>query len=59
MKPEQIDQQIAELRKELPRVRGRKTEVMQRIVGYYRDVRHWNNGKAEEYEQRKVYQVRV
>ncbi len=31
------------------------TEVYSRITGYYRPVQNWNDGKAEEYRERKVY----
>lgn len=31
------------------------TEVYSRITGYYRPVKHWNNGKAEEFKERKEY----
>ena len=36
---------------------GRKTEVYSRITGYYRPVQNWNDGKAEEYRNRKTYVV--
>ena len=32
-----------------------KTEVYSRITGYYRPVQNWNDGKAQEFKQRKVY----
>ena len=35
--------------------RGSKTEVYSRITGYYRPVQNWNDGKAQEYKDRKVY----
>jgi len=31
-------------------------EVFSRIVGYLRPVSQWNDGKQEEFKQRKVYQ---
>ena len=34
---------------------GQKTEVYSRITGYYRPVQNWNDGKAQEFKQRKVY----
>ena len=34
---------------------GGKTEVYSRITGYYRPVQNWNDGKAQEYRDRKVY----
>ncbi len=36
---------------------GKKTEVYSRITGYYRPVQNWNDGKTQEYKDRKVYQV--
>ena len=36
---------------------GEKTEVYSRITGYYRPVQNWNDGKAEEYKHRKLYNV--
>ena len=36
---------------------GRKAEVYSRITGYYRPVQNWNDGKAEEYKNRRTYQV--
>ncbi len=34
-----------------------KTEVYSRITGYYRPVQNWNDGKTQEYKDRKVYDV--
>lgn len=31
-----------------------RTEVYSRIVGYYRPVQSWNDGKKEEFAQRSV-----
>jgi ribonucleoside-triphosphate reductase len=36
---------------------GNKTEVYSRITGYYRPVQNWNDGKAQEYKDRRVYVV--
>ena len=36
---------------------GEKTEVYSRITGYYRPVQNWNDGKAQEFRDRKVYDV--
>ncbi|MBE6922711.1 MAG: ribonucleoside triphosphate reductase [Ruminococcaceae bacterium] len=36
---------------------GKKTEVYSRITGYYRPVQNWNDGKSQEYKDRKTYQV--
>lgn len=35
---------------------GRKAEVYSRITGYYRPVQNWNEGKAQEYKNRKLYE---
>lgn len=36
---------------------GRTAEVYSRITGYYRPVANWNDGKREEFANRKVYDV--
>lgn len=36
---------------------GGKTEVYSRITGYYRPVQNWNDGKAQEFKDRKVYDI--
>jgi len=36
---------------------GEKAEVYSRITGYYRPVQNWNDGKAQEYRQRKTYNI--
>ncbi len=33
------------------------TEVYSRITGYYRPVQNWNEGKTQEYKDRKVYDI--
>lgn len=38
---------------------GRRTEVYSRITGYYRPVQNWNDGKAEEYRERKTYNIKT
>lgn len=35
---------------------GEKAEVYSRITGYYRPVQNWNEGKIQEYENRKLYE---
>jgi len=34
---------------------GKPCEVFSRIVGYYRPVNLWNQGKKEEFRKRKVF----
>ena len=36
---------------------GAKAEVYSRITGYYRPVQNWNDGKAQEYKERRLYDV--
>ena len=36
---------------------GKATEVYSRITGYYRPIQNWNDGKSQEYQDRKTYQV--
>ena len=37
---------------------GKKTEVYSRITGYYRPVQNWNEGKAQEFKDRKEYNIK-
>ena len=36
---------------------GKEAEVYSRITGYYRPVKNWNDGKSQEFKDRKVYDV--
>ena len=36
---------------------GEETEVYSRITGYYRPVKNWNDGKLQEFKERKEYDV--
>lgn len=36
---------------------GGRAEVYSRITGYYRPVQNWNEGKAQEYKNRKLYEI--
>jgi ribonucleoside-triphosphate reductase len=36
---------------------GGYAEVYSRITGYYRPVQNWNDGKTEEYKDRKLYDI--
>ena len=37
---------------------GEKTEVYSRITGYYRPVQNWNEGKVQEYKNRRIYDMK-
>jgi ribonucleoside-triphosphate reductase len=36
---------------------GQPAEVYSRITGYYRPVKNWNEGKAQEFKDRRVYSL--
>lgn len=36
---------------------GKSTEVYSRITGYYRPVQNWNEGKSQEFVDRKTYNI--
>ncbi len=36
---------------------GKPTETYSRITGYYRPVQAWNDGKAQEFKERKTYNI--
>jgi len=54
---EQLNAKIAVLKNEIDSVKGTECEVYARIVGYYRSVKNWNAGKAEEYKHRKNFDI--
>ena len=37
---------------------GAKAEVYSRITGYYRPVQNWNDGKTQEFKERKNYDIK-
>jgi len=36
---------------------GERTEIYSRITGYYRPVQNWNDGKTQEFKDRRTYDV--
>lgn len=38
---------------------GKKCDVYSRVVGYYRPVQLWNEGKQEEFRQRLEYDEKI
>ncbi|MCD7746732.1 MAG: ribonucleoside triphosphate reductase [Firmicutes bacterium] len=38
---------------------GGEAEVYSRITGYYRPVRNWNDGKSQEFKDRKTYNIGI
>ena len=47
---------LAGEQKECPHCGG-KTEIYSRITGYYRPVNNWNDGKSQEFKERKTYDI--
>lgn len=37
--------------------RGQETEIYSRIVGYLRELKAWNKGRAQEFKDRVNYKV--
>jgi hypothetical protein len=54
----EIELEIKRLEEKLHRIKSRKTEVYSRIVGYYRSVSNWNQGKRAEFDERRAFEVR-
>ena len=54
---QQIDNEINQLKINLENVKGTKTEVYTRIVGYYRPVKAFNKGQAVQRLNRKNYKI--
>lgn len=54
----QIRKKISELEKELLSVKGTPCEVYSRIVGYFRPVKNWNEGKQAEFSERVPFEVK-
>lgn len=40
-----------------PKPCGEKTEVFSRVVGYYRPLQNWHQGKLEEFRLRKTFKI--
>ncbi len=53
----EVEKEIAETKAALMDVHGTETEVYARIVGYYRAVKHWNKGKRDEFDMRKMFTI--
>lgn len=52
-----LNKQIAAVQKQLDEARGTACEVYSRISGYYRAVQRWNVGKAQEFKDRKCFDL--
>lgn len=48
-----MSETLREVREEEKKVRAVKAEVYSRVVGYYRPIQDWNEGKREEFRDRR------
>ena len=54
----QVEAEIAAVKAQIDSVHGEETEVYARIVGYYRAVKNWNKGKRDEFNHRKLFELK-
>ncbi len=57
MTKKDIERRIAELENQKSKITGTKCEVYSRVVGYLRPIEQWNDGKAEEFKERKTFKI--
>ncbi len=57
MTRQEIERRIEELEESEKNIKGTKCEVYSRVVGYLRPVEQWNDGKQEEFSQRKEFKI--
>lgn len=57
MEEKEIKERIEVLTERLNKVEGTPCEVYSRVVGFFRPVKQWNEGKAEEYKERLMFTV--
>jgi len=57
MTRESIERKIKELEAKKREIRGEKCEVYSRVVGYLRPIEQWNDGKQEEFKERKTFKL--
>jgi hypothetical protein len=55
---QEIFKRIKELEEQLKNVKGTECEVYSRIVGYFRPVKQWNEGKQAEFNDRIVFDTK-
>ncbi len=48
-----MEKEKNQLQTKSAKVRSIRTEVYSRVVGYYRPVQAWNEGKREEFRERR------
>ena len=58
MTKEEIIEEIKRLEEKLLNVKGTECEVYSRVVGYFRPVKNWNEGKQSEYKERLTFELK-
>lgn len=56
MDKNEIEEKIKELEERFKTAKGTPCEIYSRVVGYFRPVKNWNEGKQEEFKDRVVYE---
>jgi len=51
------EEKIQQLRDELKNVEGENCDVYSRVVGYHSPANNWNEGKKEEFKNRRTFSV--
>jgi anaerobic ribonucleoside-triphosphate reductase len=41
----------------IPKEKRQRTEIYSRVVGYLRAISQWNNGKRQEFKERKEFRT--
>ncbi len=52
-----ILREIEKLKEMKAKIHGSKCEVYSRVVGYLRPVEQWNDGKQQEFRERKTFRL--
>ncbi len=54
---EAILREIKQLEEMKSKVKGSRCEVYSRVVGYLRPIEQWNDGKQQEFKERKTFRL--
>lgn len=59
MEKQEIINKIEKKEKELKELKGTPCSIYSRVVGYFSVVSQWNNGKAQEFKDRVMFDESV
>jgi anaerobic ribonucleoside-triphosphate reductase len=51
------NEELTKLKEELKNTKGTPCDVYSRVVGYHSPTKQWNEGKKEEFKNRKTFLV--